>query len=95
MFNSLGKSENGQKSAKKQPKSSFFEQIMFLSRIHYAIDSYNAYCAAQRRFFDDLHVIIEVKKDDITKENEKTIDEQSNTGSRYNGTNKSRRINKR
>lgn len=87
MFNSIKKSENGQKSEEKRPKSSFFEQMLFLSKIQCAIQNYQNLCEAHDRFFRDLHIFVEVKKDDITKENQETIDEQSNTGARHYGTN--------
>ena len=91
MANPNEKSQSGLKSAEKRSKSPFMDKILFLNKIRRAIDSYNAYCDTQRRFFSDIHVIIEVNKHDISKENEKTIDEQSNTGSRHYGTNKTRR----
>jgi len=90
MFNSTEKAESGKKSDKKRTETSFMGKIMFLSKIQQAISNYNAISEAQRKFFSDIHVFIEVNTHDISKENEKAIDEQSNTGSRYHGTNDSR-----
>ncbi len=74
MFNSRKKSKFGKKSDDKRPKSSIWEDIMFLDKIQETIKRYNAYCEAQRRFYEDIQIIAEVKIDDISKENEKAID---------------------
>jgi hypothetical protein len=86
MFNSLKKSQNEKKSDENRPKSQFFSKILFLSKIQKAIQNYNIYCDAHKRFFNDIHIFVEVKDHDITQENQETIDKQSNTGARHNGT---------
>ena len=74
MFKSSEKSESGEKSIENRPKSDFLERILFLGKIQWTVNSYGDFCNAQRRFFDDLHVLFEVNKHDISKENEKAID---------------------
>ena len=93
MFNFYKNRENGDEIAKKRPETSFFEQILFLSKIQHTIYNYNVLCDNMERFYGDLHVFVEVDNNDITKRKEKTIDEQSNSGARHHGVNKSRRAN--